>query len=248
MPNTPDALILCGGAGTRLRSVTGDVPKAMAPVAGRPFLELLLLQLKRHGFSRVILSVGYQQQIIREYFGANAFGLELLYSPETSPLGTGGALRQATGLITTESVLVMNGDSYTDVDLCRLALVHHEHQADLTVVVVAETRSDAGSIVLDHAGRITTFAEKRFVPSSPYQSAGIYMFRSQLARSIPAAVQNSLEDHMFPQWISQGRLVRALVHPGKCVDIGTPERYQVAQSVLAHVEADGNPLRCEGQL
>src|SRR5271166_5438180 len=89
MPNTPDAILFCGGAGLRLRSVTGDVPKAMASIAGRPFLELLLRQLRRHGLQRVILAVGHRRDVIRSYFGERAFGLNLAYSAESKPLGTG---------------------------------------------------------------------------------------------------------------------------------------------------------------
>src|SRR3984957_17292772 len=103
MPEIPDVVILAGGFGLRLRGMIGDVPKPMAPIAGRPFLELLLRQLKRHGFSRVVLSVGYKQEVIREHFGEKAFGLQLGYSIETNPLGTGGALREAAHRIRTDA-------------------------------------------------------------------------------------------------------------------------------------------------
>ena len=244
----PDAILLCGGAGLRLRSVTGDdAPKAMASVAGRPFMELLLLQLKRHGVSRVILSVGYQQHVIRNHFGEKAFGLELLYSSESSPLGTGGALRQAANLVTTDSALVMNGDSYTDLDLGRLALTHLKDKADLTVTVVAGTQSDAGSVLLDDQGRITAFAEKRFVQSAHYRSAGIYMLSKHLLAGISHGLQISLEQQLFPAWIEEGRTIRGFIHVGTCIDIGTPERYQGAQAILANVEAKGSATRSEGQ-
>ena len=117
MPDIPNAIILCGGAGLRLRSVIGEAPKGMAMVAGRPFLEILLLQLARYGFDRAILAVGYQRDVIQSYFGEIRFGLQLVYSPEPKALGTGGALRNAAGLLGTNNILVMNGDSYTDVDL-----------------------------------------------------------------------------------------------------------------------------------
>ena len=94
MPSTPDAILLCGGAGLRLRSVIGDAPKAMASVAGRPFLELLLRQLRRHGFERVILAVGYQKDVIHSHFGERAFGLHLAYSVESSPTRDGRRIAQ----------------------------------------------------------------------------------------------------------------------------------------------------------
>src|ERR1700753_566763 len=124
MRKAPDAIVLCGGAGTRLRSVIGDSAKGMAEVGGRPFLELLLRQLRRHGFQRAILAVGYQKDAIRMFFGDRVDDLELVYSEESSPLGTGGALRNAADLIESEGVLVSNGDSYADVDLTAFTKQH----------------------------------------------------------------------------------------------------------------------------
>lgn len=94
MPEVPDAIVLCGGAGLRLKTITGDAPKSMDVVAGRPFLELLLKQLQRNGLRRVILAVGYQKQVIRSYFGNRMFDLELAYSEESTPLGTGGVTQR----------------------------------------------------------------------------------------------------------------------------------------------------------
>jgi NDP-sugar pyrophosphorylase family protein len=238
MPEIPDVVILSGGFGLRLRGMIGDVPKPMAQIAGRPFLELLLRQLKRHGFSRVVLSVGYKQEVIREFFGEKAFGLELAYSIEASPLGTGGALREATGHIGTETALVMNGDSYTDVDLSRLVRQHAGNDADVTVVVIPESRADAGSVVLDREGKVTAFAEKRQVPESRYLSAGIYMLRKDLIAGVPQGSKISLEEQLFPQWLAAGKGIEGFVFEGQCLDIGTPERYRKAQHALEKVELE----------
>src|SRR5262252_9230661 len=99
MPSMPDPVLLCGGAGLRLRSVIGNTPKGMANVSGRPFLELLLRQLRRHGFERAILAIGYGGDAIHSYFGEQAFGLQVAYSAESCPLGTGGALRYAVDMV-----------------------------------------------------------------------------------------------------------------------------------------------------
>jgi NDP-sugar pyrophosphorylase family protein len=238
MPESPDAVILSGGFGLRLRGVVGDVPKPMARIGSRPFMELLLRQLKRHGFSRVILSVGYKHEVIREHFGEKAFGMELVYSIETSPLGTGGALRQAFDDIRTETALVLNGDSYTDADFSRFIQAHARNLADVTVVVIPETRSDAGSVVLDRNGKITAFAEKRVVPESRYLSAGIYMLSQSLIGTIPRAEKISLEEQLFPQWLAAGRKIEGFVFEGQCLDIGTPERFQKAQGLLQKVELE----------
>src|SRR5271165_6589112 len=152
MPNTADAILLCGGAGLRLRSVIGNAPKGMADVAGRPFLELLLRQLRRHGFERAILAVGYQKDIIQSHFGEQAFGLHLAYSVELCPLGTGGALRNAVDVVESDSVLVMNGDSYTDANLTKFVAAYHESKADASVLLVpADGRDDCGTVLVNES-------------------------------------------------------------------------------------------------
>jgi NDP-sugar pyrophosphorylase family protein len=236
----PDAIILCGGAGVRLKSVTGDGPKAMARIAGRPFLELLLRQLQRSCVRRVILAVGYRKENIASYFGSAAFGLDLIYSDEPYPLGTGGALRNAASLLQSDAALVLNGDSYTDADLCQLVAINYEAQADASVVVVQEhARVDCGSVVIDSNTWITEFREKCSSNHSIYVNAGIYALSNKLLLSIPGDTQISLEHDLFPRWLNDGKAIRAFVSTCPCIDIGTPERYQYAQAKLAGVELHG---------
>src|SRR5579872_1401243 len=196
MPKIP-AIVLCGGAGLRLRSVIGDIPKGMADVAGRPFLEVLLRQLQRHGIERSILAVGYQKDVIRTHFGDQAFGLDLVYSPEALPLGTGGALRHAADLVESESVLTMNGDSYTDAELDRFVTAHSKSRADVSVVLVpADGRGDCGSVRMNPDGRIVAFEEKRDrleIQDNWYVNAGIYILSRQMLYDIPAGSEISLE-------------------------------------------------------
>jgi NDP-sugar pyrophosphorylase family protein len=237
MPRIPDAVVLCGGAGLRLRSVTGNLPKVMASVAGRPFLELLLRQLQGHGFERVILAVGYRKEVIRAHFGEQTAGLNLAYSVESSPLGTGGALRNAAGLLESDSVLVLNGDSYTDVDLYGFVVDHGESNADLSLVVVpADGRDDGGAVQVDGKGRVEQFAEKKSQSGSRYANAGIYMLSRTLLYGIAPGHPISLEEELFPQWLERRSYIHAHVFWGRCVDIGTPERYREAQQSLANVE------------
>jgi D-glycero-alpha-D-manno-heptose 1-phosphate guanylyltransferase len=241
MRRAPDAILLCGGAGLRLRSVIGNAPKGMARVAGRPFLELLLYQLLRHGFERVILAVGYQNEMIHSHFGVRTFGLDLVYSIEASPLGTGGALRNAADLVESESVLIMNGDSHTDADLNKLVASHHEAKADASVVVVpADGRADCGSVRVDECGRLARFDEKQGSAEASYVNAGIYLLSRNMLYGIPSGISVSLEQELFPRWLAERKDIRAFVHQGKCVDIGTPERYHGAQTLLADVETDVN--------
>jgi NDP-sugar pyrophosphorylase family protein len=249
MPSIGDALLLCGGAGLRLRSVLGNSPKGMADVAGRPFLELLLRQLRRHGFERAILAVGYQKDMIYSHFGERAGGLDLAYSTESSPLGTGGALRNAVDLIESENVLIMNGDSYTDADLCEFAVDYQEAKADLSVVVVpADGRGDCGSIALDESGKLTSFAEKQDPFHAPYANAGIYMTSRRTLYEMPSGLEVSLEREILPQWLRQGKYIKGFACLSKCIDIGTPERYRSAQDILATAERDARALQCESQL
>jgi NDP-sugar pyrophosphorylase family protein len=239
----PDALVLCGGAGLRLRTVTGDAPKSMARVAGRPFLELLLRQLRRHGFSRVIMAVGYQREAIRSHFGADAFGLRLIYSEEMAPLGTGGALRNAVHLLESDVVLVMNGDSYTDMDLGRFVAEHMAKKAEVSVAIVpSDGRTDCGSVFADESGRLTAFAEKQDNVRAPYINAGIYLLSKSLLLDIAPGLQVSLERELLPRWLAEGRTIRTYAAGSGCVDIGTPERLREAQEILAAAERNAAEL------
>jgi mannose-1-phosphate guanylyltransferase len=247
MPRTPDAVVLCGGMGLRLQSVIGEAPKGMAEVAGRPFLELLLRQLCRHGFQRAILAVGYQRDAIRMHFGDHAFGLEIVYSEETYPLGTGGALRNAVEHITSDSLLVMNGDSYTNVDLTHFLDHCRETAADAGVVVVpADGRSDCGFALLDADGRMVGFNENQAPVDASYVNAGIYLLSRQMLLDVPTVEAVSLERELLPRWLREGKKIKGFIYSGECVDIGTPERYTLAQSALADVEAkDQIPEGCQ---
>jgi NDP-sugar pyrophosphorylase family protein len=244
MNNAPDVIVVCGGAGLRLRSITGDLPKAMASIAGRPFLELLLRQLRRHGFKRAILAVGYQKDAICSHFRDQAFGLDLTYSAEFSPLGTGGAIRKAADLLDSDSALIMNGDSYTDADLCEFVFNYRESKADASMLVVpADERSDCGSPQLDGEGRVISFDEKLGAFHTPYLNAGVYLISRPMLYEIPPQVDVSLERELLPSWLHQGKYIRGFVSLSRCIDIGTPERYRYAQEALANVEeAVGNPV------
>lgn len=234
-----DAVVLCGGAGLRLRPVTGGNPKPLAPVAGRPFLELLFAQLDRFGFRRIILASGIGGDMIERHFGARFGGLDLVYSQEPRPLGTGGALKYAATSVRTTECLVMNGDSYTDVNLMRLVRSHAHSNAEISLVAVpADVRSDSGAIRLDGMGRVVEFREKETVPGARYLNAGIYVLPLERMLAIPEGLPISLERELFPAWISEGVGVHAFMHPGQCVDIGTPDRYEAAQCVLANAEGE----------
>jgi NDP-sugar pyrophosphorylase family protein len=248
MPNAVDAILLCGGAGLRLRSVSGDAPKTLTKIGDRPFLELLLSQLRRHGFERAILAVGYRSDAIRAHLGDRALGLNLEYSTESRPLGTGGALRNALDFIHSDTALILNGDSYTAADLSAFANDYRSAKADFSMVVVpADGRSDVGLVAVDPGGKILAFKEKQISVGMGHVNAGIYMTAKRILGDIPAGTQVSLEEELFPRWLAEGKYLRAFRYPGECVDIGTPERYRSAQESLANAEAGGTRSSPESQ-
>lgn len=238
MRNPPDAVVLCGGAGLRLRTIIGEAPKAMAYIGGRPFLELLLKKLDQNGFRRVILAVGYQKDVIRSFFGEKFENLELVYSEESIPMGTGGAVRNAVHLIRSDAALVTNGDSYTDANLLDFIGDFLETRFEISVLVVpADERADCGAVLVDKEGsRLMGFGEKKVLAGSHYISAGIYMLSQRILQKIPAGVQLSIEHELFPRWLKRGIPIRAFVYEGWCLDIGTPDRYQSAQELLRGAE------------
>ena len=249
MPHLPDGIILCGGAGVRLRSILKKAPKAMASIGDRPFLELLLRQLCRHGFERAILAVGYRRRVIQSHFGERAFGLDLAYSPESSPLGTGGALRNAADLVGSDIALIMNGDSYTDADLCKFVGDHREAKADISLIVTAaDERGDCGSVQVNRKGYVEKFAEKQSLTGARYVNAGIYIMPRRLLRGIPAGLPVSLERDLFPRWLEEGYRLKAFACSGMCVDIGTPDRYHRAQDILANIELEPCAHNRKGQI
>jgi mannose-1-phosphate guanylyltransferase len=248
MPSVADAIVLCGGAGTRLRSVTGDAPKSLATIGDRPFLDILLNQLRRHGFEHVILAVGYQRDLIRSHFEKRAHNVSLEYSIESTPLGTGGALRNALDFVKSESVLIMNGDSYTDAGLSGFVADHGESRADLTVLVVPiDGRVDCGLVSVDPGGRVLGFKEKQSATGMQYVNAGIYMIDKKILYQMPPNQCVSLEEQLFPRLLAEGKNIRAFHHSGSCIDIGTPERYLQAQKTLANAEPSGILSAYKGQ-
>jgi len=233
----PDVIILCGGVGLRLRSLVGDLPKAMANVAGRPFLELLIRQLRRYGFWRVVLAVGYGRELVRWHFGERMFDVRIEYSAESSPLGTGGALRKALDLVESEYVLIMNGDSYTNADLAAFVAASLEAKVDASMLVVpADGRDDGGTVFLDKKGALLRFEEKKDSPAAPYLNSGIYVMSRQLLYEIPRGTEVSLERELLGRWLGEGKNIKGFVSDGPCIDIGTPERFCRAQKALTNVE------------
>ncbi len=226
-----EAIVLAGGLGTRLASRLYGLPKPMAPVVGRPFLEILLTQLRRSGCTRVLLSVGHQHTVIQDHFGASFHGMPIDYVIESSPLGTGGAIRLALAEAREESVLVLNGDTFLDADYAAMLRFHEAEGAAVTLAVVhCADVSRYGSVIIE-GQRVVGFQEKG--NSGPgYISAGTYVLARNLAWPHGLAEKFSIETDFFVPEVARLRPAAFKVN-GFFLDIGIPEDYDRTQTELA---------------
>lgn len=227
-----DAIILAGGKGTRLSSVVQDRPKPMAEVEGRPFIEWLIRQLRAQGITRIILSTGYMAETFEAYFGSGRrLGVEMVYSREEAPLGTGGALRLALPHVRSENVLVMNGDSFCGFALDDMLRSQQTHKARATLLLTPMQSTDRyGAVETDENGAVIAFREKQAGMGAGNISAGIYLLSRDVIAGIPVAQSVSLEREVFPVLVGDGLF--ATVAAGLFIDIGTPETYREAAGVL----------------
>lgn len=220
-----EAMILAGGKGTRLRSAVRDRPKPMAEVAGRPFVEWLLTLLHDQGIRRAVLCTGHLGEQVEAHFGdGRRWDMELHYSRDPFPLGTGGAVCHALDRIQGNRFLVLNGDSYCRFDLQALTDVHIANgaQATLWLVETGDCRR-YGAVTLREDGAVESFAEKASDFGRGLVSAGVYLIERQAAETIPGGRPVSLEKDFFPSLIGRGLF--AVAGQDAFLDIGTPESY-----------------------
>ena len=228
-----EVVVLVGGKGTRLRTLVPDRPKPMAEVGGRPFLEWLVLALRARGVSRMVFCIGYMGQMVRLHFGGgSAFGLAIEYSEDPELQGTGGALRRALPVISTDPVLVCNGDSYCDVNVPVFAEWHRLKGALGSIVLarVDDTRR-YGRVQVSEEDRIMRFEEKGQSSGPGLVNAGVYLLSRRFIESIPGDRPSSLEYDVFPCWI--GDKFYGYRNNAKLVDIGTPESYEEANRLFS---------------
>jgi D-glycero-alpha-D-manno-heptose 1-phosphate guanylyltransferase len=224
--------ILAGGIGSRLRSVVSDRPKVLATVCGRPFLIWWLDAIARHGARDVILCTGYMAEKVEEEIGPSHGPLRLHYSAETTPLGTGGCLRQAWEKFSPETMLVLNGDSFCSPDLDAFFQVFEASGAAAGIVLrEMEETSRYGRVDLAEDGRVSAFSEKGCQSGHGWINAGVYLLGRALLEPLPAGIPSSVERDHFPNWIGQGIL--GFPYGGPFLDIGTPESYAGAESFFS---------------
>jgi D-glycero-alpha-D-manno-heptose 1-phosphate guanylyltransferase len=222
-----EAAILVGGLGTRLKSVVSDLPKPMADVAGRPFLAYVLDYCKHQNIRRVVLCAGYKHEIIMDYFGHSYNGLELLYSIEDEPLGTGGALLKGLSLLNSPVVAFLNGDSICKVNIPEMANFYNKNHADMVLAVKKMHRFDRyGTVGLDQ-NRITKFEEKKPLDEG-FINVGVMLINSEIVKKLAPTQKFSFEKDILEKHTNSLNLY-AFESQDYFIDIGIPEDYALAQ-------------------
>ena len=229
------AIIMAGGEGSRLRPLTCDLPKPMAPLLDRPVMAYALELLKRHGITEVGATLMYLPERIRDYFGdGSAFGAAMRYFVETVPLGTAGSMHLASDFLD-ETFVVLSGDGVTDCDLTRAIAFHREKKALATLVLKhVENPLEYGVVIADAEGRVTRFVEKPGWGEvfSDTVNTGIYILEPQVLERIPQGRAFDFGRDLFPQMVEKGEAVYAWTMSGYWCDIG-----DVAAYLKAHADA-----------
>ncbi len=227
-PTVDTAIVLAGGLGTRLRSAVPDLPKPLAPIGGRPFLDYLLDYWQGQGIRRFILSVGYRAEMIRAHFGDSYRGCRIDYAEEQTPLGTGGGLLLATAMAEgSNPLLAMNGDTFFAVELDRLVDFHAGHRADWTFCTF-RTSENGRYLGMDIApdGEVRAFRTERNT-GERLANGGVYLFSPAMLSSTGCTPGDriSLEEELFPVLLATGCRFFGTECAGSFIDIGIPQDY-----------------------
>ena len=227
------AIVLAGGLGTRLRSVVQDVPKPMAPVHGKPFLEILLAYYRKQGVTRFILSVGHLAHIIQDHFGDQWQDCTIDYSIETAPLGTGGGILQASQLLTTsdETCLAINGDTFFAIDLTKLATFHHKKGASITLSAFESTDIERYMGMSINTDQQISKLNIKSQSGACLVNGGAYLINQSILKSLAnqTIAPQSWENDTLPKFLTQGVRLYAHAIDAEFIDIGIPSDYQRAQ-------------------
>lgn len=222
-----EAIILAGGFGSRLKSVVNEVPKPMAPVQNRPFLEFIFAHLKNYNVKKVILSVGYLHNIIIDNYGNNYEGIDIEYAIEDQPLGTGGAIKLSLSKIADKEALIINGDSLFNINIDTFSAFFH--QSDANVLLALKQIDDVsryGCVTIDDNNKITAFHEKGKISSNGIINGGIYLVRKNILDNYPDKF--SFEKDFLEKNINNS--IFGLTFDDDFIDIGIPEDYLKIQT------------------
>ena len=231
--NIKECIILAGGLGTRLRSAVPDLPKCMAPVAGRPFLAYVIDHFRQQGIDKFVFSLGYKHEVIQDFLEKEYATCNKEYVIEKEPLGTGGAIQLACRQITEKNVLIANGDTLYTIQLAELAAFHHQHNAHCTLALKPMQQFDRyGVVELYENGAVKSFKEKQFYESGLI-NGGIYALHTTafLNENLPSTF--SFEKDYLEKFYTQ-RPMYGIVQNEYFIDIGIPEDYEKANKELAN--------------
>jgi mannose-1-phosphate guanylyltransferase len=220
------AILLVGGFGTRLMPLTKNTPKPMLTVAGIPVTEHQLNMAKAAGITHIVLATSYLSELFTPYFGdGSKWGMKIEYAVEETPLGTGGAIRNAAKLInSSESIVILNGDVLSSHNLAEQIRQHEANNADVTLhLTQVEDARAYGCVPTDTSGRVTAFLEKMEKPVTNQINAGCYVFNPRVLNSIPLDTVVSVERETFPLLVENGAAVYGFVENSYWIDIGTPQ-------------------------
>jgi len=219
------AFILVGGLATRLGEIVKQIPKAMLPIAGKPFLQYQIEQLRNSGIKDIVLCVGHLASSMIEYFGNGAkLGVNISYSCEETPLGTGGAIKNAEKFVD-GPFIVINGDTYFEIDYSKLIETHKTNGSKITLVLNrVPDCGDYGSVILGKENRILNFAEKTH-KGEGLMSSGFYLIEPEVLKDMPANQKVSIEQEVFPKFVAKGQ-ISGLEMSGYHIDIGVPARLE----------------------
>ncbi len=222
------AIILAGGLGTRLQSVVKDLPKSMADIAGKPFLEYQLNYLESQKIKHILLSVGYKYEPIQNYFGSRFKGLQINYAVEKEPLGTGGAVMNALKQCKEDSIFIINGDTFFPIPLEDLFYKHCEKKSALSLALKEMQNFDRYGVVnIDSNNAITGFEEKKFRKHGLI-NGGIYLADINILHSLNLPEKFSLEKDLFEKQVTSISLY-GFPFSQYFIDIGIPDDYARAQ-------------------
>jgi mannose-1-phosphate guanylyltransferase len=243
------AVILIGGQGTRLRPLTCNIPKAVVPVLNKPFLEHLLLYLKRHSVDTVVLAMGYNPDPIKEAIGdGSRLGIQLTYVVEESPLGTAGAVKNAEQLLD-DTFIVFNGDIITEIDLSDMIKWHKEIKPKVSIALTpVDNPTIYGVVETDEKNMVKRFVEK---PSwdevtTNMINAGIYVVEPDVLKLVPSSTHCMFERQLFPWLLDASEPILGYKSNAYWIDIGTLEKYLKVHHDLLQAQP-GYGVRIEGE-
>ena len=229
------AVILAGGLGTRLWPITKEIPKPMVPILGRPYLEYQVEELRGRGILDIVLLTGYLGEQIESHFGnGSSFGVEIRYSREFTPIGTGGALRLAKTILAPE-FLLLYGDSFLPIDYANVLSRLIETGKEGLLAVYDNSAGDTSvvnNVALASTGLVARYEKDTGHPDLHYVEAGVLAFRRNAIQRIPADRPCSLEKEIFPQLIAEHDMA-SYVTIQRFFDIGTPSRLDVVSKYFA---------------